>query len=324
MSAPNFNSFSDRFEMVGSAMRPQAQLSRTFRLRRAALFALREFDLTTCDDLIDLSNRDWARLLKWLDTSGLALYFFDRLTHLGQLEMLSTSALTRFKRNLADNRARTAELVAESVAIQRAFENARFSYAVLKGFSLWPSSTPSMELRSQLDLDFLLAEQNAEEARQILEARGYRLKAVSDRSWEFKADEDRIGTLKDLYKAGRSRTVELHLECRRSPMGEDRNSLLGRVQLRRLHGMWTPVLCPVDLFLGQGLHLYKHLCGEFMRTAHLLEFYRHVVSRYKEQAFWVDLRKSAASQAGVSLKLGVVVALTTHAMGDFAPKALTF
>ena len=40
-----------------------------------------------------------------------------------------------------------------------------------------------------------------------------------------------------------------------------------------------PVLSPVDLFLGQGLHAYKHVCSEFSRVAHLLEFRRHVLAR---------------------------------------------
>jgi hypothetical protein len=326
MSASNYNPLADRVEIAKNstrAIKPQARLSRTFQLRQAVLFTLCEFDHATCDGLLNLSNREWTCLLQWLDTSGLALYFFERLTHCGQLEILPTSVLTRLTHNLAENQERTTEMIAESVAIQRAFDIARFSYAVLKGFSLWPLSTPRMELRSQLDLDFLLSEHNAKEARQILEVRGYRLKAISGRSWEFKADEDRIGTLKDLYKAGRSLTVELHLESERRPLREDHISLLSRTQQRRLHGMWTPVLCPVDLFLGQGLHLYKHLCSESARTAHLLEFYRHVVARYRERAFWGDLRESVTSQPGTSLKLGVVLALIAHTMGEFAPEALT-
>jgi hypothetical protein len=33
--------------------------------------------------LMHLAQRDWEDLLRWLDTSGLALYFFDRLREVG-------------------------------------------------------------------------------------------------------------------------------------------------------------------------------------------------------------------------------------------------
>ena len=60
-------------------------------------------------------------------------------------------------------------MIAESASIQSAFQKAGVSYAVLKGFSLWPVSVPRLELRSQLDLDFLVSEESADQARQILE-----------------------------------------------------------------------------------------------------------------------------------------------------------
>ena len=92
-------------------------------------------------------------------------------------------------------------MIAESIAIQQEFQEARLSYAKLKGLSLWPSSVPRPELRSQFDLDFLVAEESAPEARKILEQRGYRLYVISGRSWEFKLNEKPGVSLKDLYKA---------------------------------------------------------------------------------------------------------------------------
>jgi hypothetical protein len=83
------------------------------------------------------------------------------------------------------------------------------------------------------------------------------------------------------------------------------------------------VLSPIDLFLGQGLHAYKHVCSEFSRTAHLLEFRRHVLIRRDDQAFWSELRSTAEGNPRASLGLGVVTLLITHVMGDFAPEALT-
>jgi len=84
-----------------------------------------------------------------------------------------------------------------------------------------------------------------------------------------------------------------------------------------------PVLRPVDLFLGQGLHLYKHVCGECWRAAHLIEFRRHVLARYHDTAFWQELRKLAEGNLRASVGLGVIILLATDTMGDFAPEELT-
>jgi hypothetical protein len=132
-----------------------------------------------------------------------------------------------------------------------------------------------------IGLGFLVAEESAARARQILDARGYRLRAVSGRSWEFKTDGGSAHTLKDLYEATQSLSVELHIETGTLSGA----SLLQRTEKLNFHSVWMPVLAPVDLFLGQALHLFKHLSSEFTRTAHLIEFRRHVLTRCKDDSF---------------------------------------
>ena len=178
---------------------------------------------------------------------------------------------------------------------------------------------PKPELRHQFDLDFLVAEESAPEARQILERRGYRLYAISGRSWEFKINERPVVSLNDLYKDSPGRAVELHIEAKASGYP----GLLDRVESRDFHGMRMPVLSPIDLFLGQGLHVYKHIYSEFSRAAHLLEFRRHVLLRGDDGRFWDALRSVAGENPRALLGLGVVTHLLTRVMGDFAPEALT-
>src|SRR5665213_2159624 len=219
--------------------------------------------------------------------------------------MLPPGVLTRLKQNLRDNVERTRGMIAESVALQQEFQKACLSYATLKGFSLCPSSVPKPELRHQFDLDFLIAEKNIFEARGILERRGYRLYTISGRSWEFKINEKPVISMEDLYKDLPGRSVELHVEAN-TP---GRSSLLERLETREFHGIDMPVLSPVDLFLGQGLHAYKHICSEFSRTAHLLEFRRHVLVRRDDEAFWHELQSTAKENPRASLGLGVVTLL---------------
>jgi hypothetical protein len=294
-------------------------LSREQLMREAAL-------LTICGPLPEqfsrlenLSDKDWQKLLRWLDISGLALYFLDQMVELQMCSMLPAAVLVRLQQNLQDNIERTRGMIAESVAIQEEFQEARLSYATLKGFSLYPDSVPKPELRHQFDLDFLVAEKSVLDARRILERRGYRLYAISGRSWEFKTNETPGISMKDLYKDLPGRSVELHVEARipGSP------SLLQRIEEREFHGTSMPVLSPVDLFLGQALHVYKHIRSEFSRAAHLLEFRRHVHFRFDDDTFWDELRSVAEVDPRASLGLGVVTLLISHVTGDFAPEALT-
>jgi hypothetical protein len=266
-----------------------------------------------------LSDNEWQQLLRWLDTSGLALYFLDRILELKLNDLLPRSVMARLQQNLIDNTERLRGMVDESIEIQREFQSANLSYAVLKGFSLWPHSVPKLQLRSQLDLDFLVAENSASQARQMLERRGYRLHGVSGRSWEFKTDHVPLASLKDLYKNVPHRCVELHLETNT----DADSSLLARTVKRRFHGICMPALSPADLLLGQGLHVFKHVCSDFSRAAHLLEFRRHVLAHRENNAFWSELESLAEKNPRASLALGVVTLLITHVMGEFAPASLT-
>lgn len=294
-------------------------LRREWIAREAALSIFRDPVPERCSRLEALSEQEWRSLLRWLDYSGLALYFLDRVVDLDICHWLPASVSERLRCNLADNAERTRCMFAESAAIQQEFQRADLSYAALKGLSLWPCAVPKPELRSQFDLDFLVAERSAPQARRILERRGYRLYAISGRSWEFKVNERPGLSLNDLYKPMLSYAVELHLE----PDTVSRSSILDRVEFRELHGIRMPVLAPVDLFLGQALHVYKHLCGEFSRASHLLEFQRHVLARFDENTFWNSLRAATDDNERAVLGLGVVTLLITRTMGDFAPGALT-
>jgi hypothetical protein len=264
-----------------------------------------------------LSEKQWRKLLTWLDISGLALYFLNRIAELKSCDSLPRWVLARLQQNQSDNNLRTNGFAAESVAIQRGFQEEGFSYAVLKGFSLSPSSFPKPELRHQFDLDFLVAEKNATKAREILEGHGYRLYAISGKTWEFKKNETPDVPISDLYKDLPGRSVELHLETN-TP---HRPRLLERIERRDFYGISMPMLSAVDLFLNQGLHVYKHLNSEFSRAGHLLEFRQHVLTRRSDDAFWQRLRSEIDDDHGTCLRLGLVTFLIAHVTGDFSPEA---
>jgi hypothetical protein len=282
--------------------------------------------LSFCDPLPDavlelrgLSVKQWMRLLRWLDFSGLALQFLDRIEELNLEPMLPEPVHARLRQRLVDNTERTKGLFAESIAIQRQFQGRMLRYAVLKGASLWPSSIRKPELRSQFDLDFLVAEEDLPDAREILERRGYRLYESRGTCWEYKINERPGIALKDLYKHTGSWIVELHVDAG----SQSGASALERVEWRDFDGVDMPVLPAVDVFLRQGLHAAKHICSQFTRAAFLVEFRRHVLSRANDRRFWDEIRAAAIDDPRARLALSLTTLLIARVMGEFAPEALT-
>src|ERR1700731_4149423 len=141
-------------------------------IREAVLLTFRKPFPEQWSRLYNLSEKGWQRLLHWLDISGLALYFLDRLVELQRCDVLPPKVLARLQQNLRDNMDRTTGMIAESVAIQQEFQEACLVYATLKGFSLFPDSVSKLELRHQFDLDFLVAEKSVLEAQKILKRQG--------------------------------------------------------------------------------------------------------------------------------------------------------
>ncbi|WP_370245786.1 nucleotidyltransferase family protein [Acidipila sp. EB88] len=322
MGTPRSASGKNGTRTPGVASAPWSHRDSDHQIREAALLSFCDPIPAAAAELLRLRSSEWRKLLTWLDISGLAVYLLDRLDALEWSTSLPPAVLQGLRRRMAENGARTQSMIRESVAIQEEFQSASISYAVLKGVSFCPSSVPRPELRHQFDLDYLVAEEDVADARRLLEKRGYRLYAVSGKSWEFKANERPTLSIKDLYRASPGYAVELHLE-QRNRHGAGPAGRLSRVLHKELYGISMPVLAPVDLFLGQGLHAFKDVCSAFSRTAHLLEFYRHVMTRRTDAAFWEELASTAAEDRRAAVGIGAVVYLLTDILGLFAPPALT-
>ena len=286
--------------------------------REAALLSLCDSKPEHADRLSSLSPGEWRKLLYWLDVSGLSLYFAHRMNELNVQGSLPLAVNQRLQQNLSDNRVRVQDLLREFAELQSEFQRAGIAYAVLKGFSLCPSSVAKAELRHQLDLDFLVDESGAPKAREILEAAGYRLHEISGSTWEFKKNDKPRFSIKNMYKAGFGYAVELHVESSVS----GRRSLLSRREYREIEGITMPVLAPAELFLGQGMHAFKDVCSSFLRASHLLEFYRNVCSHADDAAFWSEVRELAKGDPRAAWGLGVVLQLIESVLGGEVPSKL--
>jgi hypothetical protein len=298
------------------------RLSVEQRMHKAALLLFCEAVPPSCaEELEALTLGEWKRLLRWLHLSGLALRFFHRMQEQQWSVLLPHWALEQLQQDLTDNRERTQGMLAESIAIQHEFLRSGLRYATHKGVSLWPCSIRMPELRLQFDLDFLLAAADIPQARQILEARGYRFYAANGGSGEFqfKRNEKPGLTLKHVYRNTGSWAVELHAES----ASMSRQSRLNRLQWRDIEGFSMPVLSPVDLLLAQGMHAYKDVCGPFSRASLLVEFRSHVLFRRDDLDFWSELSAQMEEDPQAHIGLGIVTLLITGILGEFAPAEMT-
>jgi hypothetical protein len=302
--------------------------TRRARLKNAILASFCEPAPVVAIQLGEFTERDWQRTLRWLDLSGLALYLLDRLTSLGLQDCLPNTILERLQKNLADNRDRSAALFKETFAITSSLKRASVSFALLKGITLSPESVPDISLRCQMDIDILIRSSNAFAARDILLGYGYVLDSVKGQEWSFTAGVDRTMKMNSLYKVRPQRMVELHLHPDLLPASDQRGASipedrLARARPRLLQGVELPALSPPDLFVQQALHIFNHLCSEHTRAQWLLEFWRHVLARHRDAAFWKDVESIAGDEPRANLAVGAVTLLATLLFGDFAPRELT-
>ena len=137
----------------------------------------------------------WMRLLRWLDYSGLALYFSSIISPLRRLVADPYPSSPKCATLVTNDT--HARMIAESTGIQRRFQDSQVRYAAQR--VLWPRSVPKLELRSQFDLDFLVSAVTASAARTVLES-SYRLYGISGNSLSSNEMSDRDFPLRTCTK----------------------------------------------------------------------------------------------------------------------------
>ena len=293
---------------------------RAARLKEAVLASFHEPAPSVEARLREFTPRDWRRAKYWLDVSGLALYFLDRLDALHLQASVPEPFLLQLRTHLAENRERTAALFEETLAITRALQERNIKCAVLKGVTIPPESVCDFTLRNQMDLDLLIWDSDARVAETCLAQFGYTLDAISGNTWEFKAGAWGTSSLKNLYQTRPERAVEVHLV----PDSKDPGSVrLSRSEVRVINGHPLPALSPSDLFILQGQHLFKHMCGEHTRASWVLEYWRHVCARRADAGFWLGIEEIAAADPVLRVAIGAATLLTSLIFGPCAPPELS-
>jgi hypothetical protein len=293
------------------------------RVVEAVIASFRDSAEHTVERLSGLTQRDWSNSSLWLDASGMTLYFLDRLEILGIEEFIPAKILARLQQNRADNRLRSAAMLAEFCSINEAFQAAGIQYANEKGFTLSPDSCPDPSLRHQVDFDFMVDGDDLNLCREILEKRGYVRTKCWPTEWQFEAGSSEMVRREDYYRPRPQRSVELHFTFDPKDINiPTRDPRLDRRTLRAWNGHLFPVFSPADQFVEQAMHLLRHLCSPTTRPSWLLEFRRHMSVRFDDLHFWEEVRSIARDMHNADVAISLATMLSIRLFGGRVPSQL--
>lgn len=242
--------------------------------------------------LRDFRQRDWKRVLPWLDDAGLPFYFLQKVKETNATDTVPTGVISSLEERFAANQQRVAGMAYRFDSLNRKFNDAGVRYVVLKGLSLIPDFCPDAHLRHQSDFDYLVDDESLSVAQEVVVEAGYRPKpSVSGQESVFlMPGKDDASRGPEQYSGGAPHTVELHLDIWDSDLHRlpsmPRLFSVHRTRTREWNGFAFPALTDEDGFLLQVLHACQHLFTYWIRMSCFLEIGFFLNQRASDTSLW--------------------------------------
>lgn len=261
--------------------------------------------------------RQWTHVLRWLDDSGLAFYFLQKLKRENASRVVPPVLLSRLERNFASNQARTGEMARRFDSINRRFTDAGVRYTAIKGFSLVPHFCPDASLRYQADLDYLVDDESLPAAHRVLVETGYSSKAShSGTEWIFIVPAGQPSRGDEQYSPQAAHAIELHTEIWDSHLHRlpPLPNLFSVAQARthQWNGFTFPGQADEDAFLLQVLHACHHFFTQWIRLSCLFEIGYFLHRRTSDAELWRGIEQRVGNSAVLREFVVIVTEMTAR------------
>lgn len=267
-------------------------------------------------ELLDASEQDWTRNLRWLDRSGVALLLAARLEVLPPETGVPSGIRRALHTRLADNYRRMERMLEFFQGAVQALDAADVRYFCVKGFSLIPDCFDGIRERHQIDLDFVIASKDITRAKEAIEMLGYHVQSASD-SGEvrlIKPWKNHIGVNGYLYQLPEPPPIELHTQVWEPDTEEiEFSSLAGfadHTEVHELAGIEFPRLSPDYQLVYLLLHIFRHLLGSWARLLSLYEVATLLRVWSNEESVWAEaatiIQRDPRLVSACALILGLV------------------
>ncbi len=248
-------------------------------------------DFTGLQQLHACGERRITHLLRWLDESGMALYFLAELESTNQLEAIPESLLRELIHRREKNAIRMQEMFRELTRVNAALGASGAKYALIKGFSLAPEFCPDIALRHQSDVDILVDPPDAARARDAIVPCSYSVEeSIPDGEIRLVGPLFHLPTRHDdIYAVQFQRRAEIHMSVFEEAQGVSIDApadCLSRSEWKAINGRLFPVLCLEDRFLLQCLHAFRHIIGSWGRLSWLYEISYSLKRHRSESGLW--------------------------------------
>jgi hypothetical protein len=272
-------------------------------------------------NLRSVSARDWEASLHWLNLSGIALTFWDRVQQHGAESVIPPQVRASLTENLVEHRRRVSSMMPEFNALNERFERAGIDYTVWKGFALIPEYCPDAGLRPSYDYDYVISQDAWQRAQDLLDAAGYARK--SDPALQVHATfvprqpaASSLRSPRALYAEALPRKVELHLQ----PWDDNAHRIsirlperpLSRKIRRHWQGLSFYALDEQDAFVFQMVHAFQHILHNWCRLGWLLEIAYFLRSRSTDSTFWTRLDTHLAGREPLREIVALVISLAAR------------
>jgi hypothetical protein len=297
-------------------------------LRVLVLSALRPApDFSRLAVLRHCSESQLHKLLRWLDQSGLALYFFTQLRDHETLDHVPEKFSGALEDRLKANHERTLAMLGEFQRLVESFHRNGVIFCALKGFTLTPEFCRETNLRHQTDFDFLIAENSLEKAQSAMRSCGYEQQERREAGeLTFATPLGHVPSPNDnIYAIPRHREVDLLTTLCLQNQGvfiDTGLGCFGKVQTKTLHGLSFPALPAEEMFCLQVMHAFQHLLGSWVRLSWLFEIGYFIDGHYGDFDLWRAVMERVGPDPKARNAFGLMVLLTKTLLPRQIPRLL--